>query len=218
MCGKCLLYHLKSFNNCSGNISFKFRSNLGSRHGLSTSLLERLMEKQVLYSRQEGSYDARCITKLVRNFRSHPSLLEVPARLFYHSELQPCADQVVVNSCLQFSGLSEAARGKVPLIFRGIIGQDQKEESSPSFFNVEEAVTVLEYVKEITSMKENRVAAKDIGVIAPYRRQVQKIRKKLKEHNFDEVTVGSTEEFQGQERKASTILIVFVFVFVFVKV
>jgi len=128
-------------------------------------------------------------------------LLEVPARLFYHSELQPFADPVVVNSCLQFSGLSEAARGKIPLIFRGIIGQDLKEESSPSFFNVEEAVTVLEYVKEITSMRENRVAAKDIGVIAPYRRQVQKIRKKLKEHNFSDVTVGSTEEFQGQERK-----------------
>ena len=177
------------------------RSSLGSRHGLSTSLLERLMEELPLYARKEGSYDPRCITKLVRNFRSHPSLLEVPARLFYHSELQPCADQVVVNSCLQFPGLSDAAKGKTPLIFRGIIGQDLKEESSPSFFNAEEAVTVLEYVKEITSMKENRVAAKDIGVIAPYRRQVQKIRKKLKEHNFTEVTVGSTEEFQGQERK-----------------
>jgi len=177
------------------------RSNLGSRNGLSTSLLERLMEKIPLYARKDGAYDPRCITKLVRNFRSHPSLLEVPASLFYHSELQPCADPVVVNSCLQFSGLSEAARGKIPLIFRGIIGQDLKEESSPSFFNVEEAVTVLEYVKEITSMRENRVAAKDIGVIAPYRRQVQKIRKKLKEHNFADVTVGSTEEFQGQERK-----------------
>ena len=149
------------------------RSNLGSRHGLSTSLLERLMEDMPLYARHNGSYDARCITKLVRNFRSHPSLLEVPDKLFYHSELQSCADQVVVNSCLQFSCLPEAAKGKTPLIFRGIIGQDLKEESSPSFFNVEEAVTVLEYVKEITSMRKNRVAAKDIGVIAPYRRQVQ---------------------------------------------
>ena len=31
--------------------------------------------------------------------------------------------------------------------------------------------------------------------------QVQKIRKKLAEHGLTEVTVGSTEEFQGQERK-----------------
>ena len=51
-------------------------------------------------------------------------------------------------------------------------------------------------------MKENRVLPKEIGVITPYRRQVQKIRKKLhQEHNFKDVTVGSTEEFQGQERK-----------------
>merc|ERR1712226_146199 len=45
------------------------------------------------------------------------------------------------------------------------------------------------------------VLPKEIGVITPYRRQVQKIRKKLLEHNFRDVTVGSTEEFQGQERK-----------------
>ena len=89
-----------------------------------------------------------------------------------------------MSSCLQFPGLSQEARGRVPLIFRGIIGQDLKEEMSPSFFNPAEAVTVLDYVKEITGMKENRVAAREIGVITPYRRQVQKIRKKLAEHCF----------------------------------
>ena len=86
-----------------------------------------------------------------------------------------------MSSCLQFPCLSQEARGKVPLIFRGIIGQDLKEEMSPSFFNAEEAVTVLDYVKEITGMKENRVVAKEIGVITPYRRQVLK---KLTEHCF----------------------------------
>lgn len=175
------------------------RSNLATKHGLSTSLLERLMTTE-LYSKKP-TYDPRCITKLVRNFRSHPALLDVPGRLFYDSELQPCADKMMVNSCLQFPGLTEQARGKIPLIFRGVIGQDQKEDVSPSFFNSEEAVHVLDYVKQITSLKENRVLPKEIGVIAPYRRQVQKIRKKLKEHNFEEITVGSTEEFQGQERK-----------------
>ena len=36
----------------------------------------------------------RCITKLVRNFRSHPNLLTVPKELFYNNELEACADQV----------------------------------------------------------------------------------------------------------------------------
>ena len=91
-----------------------------------------------------------------------------------------------------FSDLTKQAKGQVPLIFRGIVGQDLKEEMSPSFFNIEfdvvdqpapveppatveeapdsllahllallilspsffnieEVVTVLEYIKEIAS-------------------------------------------------------------------
>ena len=41
----------------------------------------------------------------------------------------------------------------------------------------------------------------EIGVITPYRRQVQKIRNKLKKEGYQEVMVGSTEEFQDQERR-----------------
>ena len=38
-------------------------------------------------------------------------------------------------------------------------------------------------------------------MITPYRRQVQKIRNKLKKEGYQDVMVGSTEEFQGQERR-----------------
>ena len=80
------------------------RSSIGSRNGLAVSLLERLMEENRIYSRkEEGGYDPRCITKLVRNFRSHPALLEVPARLYYHSELLPCADTAMVSYLVRLS-------------------------------------------------------------------------------------------------------------------
>jgi helicase MOV-10 len=39
---------------------------------------------------------------------------------------------------------------------------------------------------------------KDIGVIAPYRAQCQKIRQALRLDSMDDVKVGSVEEFQGQ--------------------
>ena len=49
---------------------------------------------------------------------SHPALLEVLGRLFYHGELLLYADKVIVNSCLQFPSLTKQAKGQVPLIFR----------------------------------------------------------------------------------------------------
>ena len=66
------------------------RSTFADQHGLSTSLLQRLMELPI-YSRGNVGYDGRCITKLVMNFRSHPALLKLPARLFYSDELKAFA-------------------------------------------------------------------------------------------------------------------------------
>merc|ERR1719347_2002065 len=115
-----------------------------------------------------GQYDQRCITKLVMNFRSHHELLKVPKQLFYNNELDACADRVLTESCLNFEGLTpDARRNKVPMIFHGVIGQDLKEETSPSFFNIEEVVIVRDYIKKLLDMKQNtlenlRVASRQI--------------------------------------------------------
>ena len=139
-----------------------FRSQLAVRHGLNVSLLERLMSLDMYNMDGGGSYDQRCITKLVRNFRSHAELLTVPKQLFYNNELEACADQMQVESCLNFEGLpAEAKRNKVPMIFHGVIGQDLKEESSPSFFNIEEVVIVADYIKKLLEMKSNKVIIYD---------------------------------------------------------
>jgi helicase MOV-10 len=42
---------------------------------------------------------------------------------------------------------------------------------------------------------------KDVGVVTPYRKQVQKLKKLFTARGFDSVKVGSVEEFQGQERR-----------------
>jgi len=176
------------------------RSSIATENGFAVPLIERLMALP-LYSREAvgGGYDGRCITKLVRNFRSHPKLLQLPATLFYNGELQACAPAQVVNSCLAFSGLTEEARGRIPLLFHGVVGEDLREAASPSFFNPAEAVVVLDYVAALVA---EGVRPADIGVITPYRRQVQKLRERLEVKGWrEEVMVGTTEEFQGQERR-----------------
>ena len=74
-----------------------------------------------------------------------------------------------------------------------------REENSPSFFNPEEVVTVLMYIKQLLQDPELNVKEEEIGVISPYRRQCQKIRSRLGDSS--DVMVGTTEEFQGQERR-----------------
>lgn len=45
-----------------------------------------------------------------------------------------------------------------------------------------------------------RIEQSDIGVVTPYRLQCRKIRKKCYDFNYKNVTVGTAEVFQGQEK------------------
>lgn len=57
------------------------------------------------------------VTKLVKNYRSHAALLALPSRLFYHRELEVCADPQVVTSLL---GWEKLPRKGFPLVFHGV--------------------------------------------------------------------------------------------------
>ncbi|MEQ2178518.1 hypothetical protein GOODEAATRI_014869 [Goodea atripinnis] len=72
---------------------------IGSNIPLSAgaSLLERLMTDFPLYQKNEGVYDNCFVTKLLRNYRSHPSILKIPNERFYDGELQACADEYSRN-------------------------------------------------------------------------------------------------------------------------
>merc|ERR1711962_1474887 len=82
----------------------------------------------------------------------------------------------VVESCLNWSGLTSSGKGQTPLLVHGVVGQDMREAASPSFFNPAEAVVVLDYIKQLVA---EGVKPRDIGVITPYRRQVVKLRERL---------------------------------------
>ena len=90
-------------------------------------------------------FDERIMTKLLRNFRSHAELLRLPNQLFYDNELLPCADPMLANSCLDWERLPNP---RVPMIFHGIEGKDERENNSPSWFNADEALLVLDYVPQ----------------------------------------------------------------------
>ncbi|KAI8475548.1 MAG: P-loop containing nucleoside triphosphate hydrolase protein [Monoraphidium minutum] len=175
-------------------------SRLALDKGLALSWMERLIGRHPYVPSARGDYDASYITQLVRNYRSHPDLLALPSRLFYGGRLRACANPILTHSVLQ-SGF-ELPNQSFPMLFHGIVGRDEREANSPSWFNPMEAQQVVKYVEALMAVRRNRIAANEIGVITPYNKQVQKLRTVLNnKFGANNIQVGSVEQFQGQERK-----------------
>ncbi|XP_063767729.1 RNA helicase Mov10l1 [Eleginops maclovinus] len=171
------------------------KSKLAAAFGLGVSLLERLMANP-LYARHEWGYNPKLVTKLIYNYRSHEALLTLPSKLFYKSELCFKAQRAVVDSLCQWKTLPKK---KFPLLFHGIRGTEMREGNNPSWFNPAEAVQVMLYCCQLAKRLYNPVDVSDIGIIAPYRKQCEKIRMLLGNVGLSDIKVGSVEEFQGQE-------------------
>lgn len=71
--------------------------------GLRTSFLEHLCERQI-YKRDAKTkqFNGIYITQLVRNYRSHPSILKLPNELFYENSLMPVASEGEILSSIAF--------------------------------------------------------------------------------------------------------------------
>ncbi|KDR14736.1 putative helicase mov-10-B.1 [Zootermopsis nevadensis] len=177
------------------------RSPVAINLGLGMSFLERLMNQCDLYKKNERDqlYNPAVLTKLVQNFRSHKSILALPDRMFYEKELQVCGDPVLTSLACSWEGLPKKG---FPLIFHGVKGKDQREGNSPSYFNVQEIEVIVRYVEQLLAdrFSGRKLRQQDIGVITPYRKQVEKIKQTFKKCKWEHITVGSVEEFQGQER------------------
>ncbi|NXL56188.1 M10L1 helicase, partial [Chordeiles acutipennis] len=188
------------------------RSPLAIEHGLGTSLLERLMLHNPLYKKSSEGYDPQFVTKLLWNYRSHEAILRIPNELFYDSELKPCeSDELDIRSL--YCDWEELPKKGFPIIFHGVSGEERREAKSPSFFNTTEIEVLVHYLKKLLQSRGKggcpSVSPKEIGIITPYRKQVEKIRKAITSldpvlRNLQDIRllkVGSVEEFQGQERR-----------------
>ncbi|XP_069489430.1 helicase MOV-10 isoform X2 [Ambystoma mexicanum] len=193
------------------------RSPVAIKHGLDMSLLERLMTQNSLYQKHDGSFNPVFVTKLLRNYRSHPAILKIPNELFYDGELQEFADKILSQSYCNWEHLPKKG---FPIVFEGVLGEDQREEKSPSFFNLAEVETVVSYLKKLLINQgkkgQSKLSPKEIGIISPYRKQVEKIRQAITKfdpvlkgmNDIKDLKVGSVEEFQGQERRVVIISMV----------
>lgn len=95
---------------------------------------------------------------------------------------------------------------KFPIIFKTMKGA-QKERNF-SFFNVDEQICVLKLIEQLMKIEfkddhgqfTRKLCESDIGVVSPYRKQCEDLSKALGERQLNKITVGTAENFQGQER------------------
>ncbi|KAM3962461.1 putative helicase mov-10-B.1 [Aphomia sociella] len=160
------------------------------RRGLGTSLMERL--KQTYDNIYENN--PNFITMLKKNFRSDPDILKIPNNLFYDDYLQPLAkpDPLSDVSILGLPG------GNKAVVFHAVQSQELRIGKTPSFFNEMELNMLKRYI--IALVENHHVLQEDIGIIAPYIRQVYKMRSWLDEQ-YSKIEVGTVEAFQGKEKR-----------------
>lgn len=89
----------------------------------------------------------------MNNFRSHPDILAFPNTEFYRGELLSRADPVVTHSLVTYDKLPKK---NFPIIFHGVVGKDQREASSPSFFNIDEVTLARRYALDVLETRKLR--------------------------------------------------------------
>lgn len=65
---------------------------------------------------------------------------------------------------------------------------------------------MLIYIDRLLICRTPRLTHFDIGVIAPYRRQVQMLQRQLEGKGRSGIRVGTVEEFQGQEKRVVIVM------------
>lgn len=179
-------------------------SSFAERKGLTKSLIRRLLDIPTyeLYLPDSHLF----ITKLLLNYRNHPEILQLPDELFYGGELDPVS-QYPINDFINkifipVNKVSNRFENRA-IEFCGVMGEDERRGKSPSFFNEAEINMVIKYIECLTRPEfDIEIPAEDIGVITPYKRQCIMIQNRIRAKlNIDTIEVGSTEAFQGKEKR-----------------
>lgn len=155
------------------------------------SLIERLSQEKIYHE------NPCTTTRLVDNYRSHKSILEIYNKIFYDGELRAKA-----KNTGRLLGWKCLPNPTFPVIFHAIYGECGTLMNSKSLLNENEATQVLLYVTEILRNGINgfEIAQTDIGIVSPYAAQVHYIKNIFRKCSLYDIEVGSAEQFQGREK------------------
>ncbi|KAG6856540.1 hypothetical protein H0H87_003359 [Tephrocybe sp. NHM501043] len=182
-------------------------SNKARTGELDVSLLERLFERSLYadhaHARSRGPmllsevFKFTPFTNLVKNYRSHPAILMPPSAIFYNDSLEPCAK----NGTISWTRLGNP---ELPLMFFGHEDPEECVDERATWYNKGEISRVVELIQSLLAEGQGcnpPLRGADIGIMAPWREQVWRLRERLRNEKLSAVDVGTVEDYQGRESR-----------------
>lgn len=166
--------------------------------GLGTTLMERIVENK-----------PEVVTLLQVQYRMNEQIMRFSSDYFYHGMVES-APQIKYRGILDYD---------TPMVWVDTAELEGKEEFIGESFgrvNKAEAELTLDQLEQyFTKIGKQRVLDEriDVGVISPYRAQVQYLRRLIQKRDFFKpyrrlITVNTVDGFQGQERDVILISLV----------
>lgn len=172
------------------------------RAGLGKTLMERIVENK-----------PEVVTLLKIQYRMNDAIMRFSSDWFYHGQVES-APQIKYRGVLDYdipitwidtsecSGYSENLESSQVSFKEEFVG-----ESFGRINKAEAELTLLTLAEYLTKVTKQRVLDEgiDVGVISPYRAQVQYLRRLIKKYDFFKpyrrlISVNTVDGFQGQER------------------
>lgn len=135
---------------------------------------------------------------LKRNYRSHAAILAVPSSLFYADDLEPEA-----SDTSRLAGWDGWRGRRWPVLFHDNASRDELElpglmEGTGGWFNSGEAEIACQYAASLVA--SGLVEQSEVCIMSPFKAQVQRLRKRMRDRRLWDVNIGPLEAFQGLER------------------
>ncbi|XP_058066597.1 putative helicase MOV-10 [Anopheles bellator] len=165
----------------------------------SESLLDRLMRMPFYGRNAVNAYNTKVVTKLLDNYRSHPSLFQFSNEQFYEGELRAKAHTATSHWAIGWDMLPNP---EFPLMFHSVVGNMIQDQCTLSYMNKDEAFLALQYAQLLMggSVNGKILSQSEIGILTPYSSQVAYIKNGLALLGLEDIEVGSAEQYQGREK------------------
>lgn len=169
---------------------FQLPPTIKSHHAAKEGLEVTLFEK--------GINNQKVDTMLEEQYRMHPVIMNFPSETFYKGNLR--AAEIV---------LSTPSIDDRPFEFIDTAGcsfNEKVDKTSLSTYNEEEAQLLVKHLLTFLRANEREIysGCRSIGIIAPYKAQINLIKELVETAAFDDyrkqISVNTVDAFQGQER------------------